>query len=59
MRARSFSGVNRYSFVSEGAGIAAADDERPKWQLAIAASQTDPANDPESAIRNLKPNEAI
>ena len=50
--------VNRYSFLSEGAGIAAADDERPEWQLAIAASQADPANDPESAIRNLKPNEA-
>jgi len=47
--------VNRYSFLSEGAGIAA---ERPEWQLAIAASQADPANDPESAIRNLKPNEA-
>jgi hypothetical protein len=28
------------------------------WQLAVAASQADPANDPESAIRNLKPNEA-
>jgi DNA-binding Xre family transcriptional regulator len=50
--------VNRYSFLSEGAGIAADDDERPEWQLAIAASQADPANDPESAIRNLKPNEA-
>ncbi|HUY89813.1 MAG TPA: helix-turn-helix transcriptional regulator [Pirellulales bacterium] len=49
--------VNRYSFLSEGAGIAA-DDERPEWQLAIAAAQADPANDPESAIRNLKPNEA-
>jgi hypothetical protein len=43
--------------LSEGAGIAAADDERPAWQLAIAASQADPANDPESAIRNLRPNE--
>jgi DNA-binding Xre family transcriptional regulator len=51
--------VNRYSFLSEGAGIAAADDERPLWQLAIAASESDPANDPESAIRNLKANEAI
>lgn len=49
--------VNRYSFVSEGAGIAADDDERPEWQLAIAASQADPVNDPESAIRNLKPGE--
>ncbi len=50
--------VNRYSFVSEGPGIAADDDERPEWQLAIAASRADPANDPASAIRNLKPNEA-
>ena len=49
--------VNRYSFLSEGVGIAADDDERPEWLLAIAASQADPANDPESAIRNLKPNE--
>jgi hypothetical protein len=47
--------VNRYSFLSEGA---ADDDERPEWQLAIAAAQADPANDPESAIRNLKPHEA-
>jgi hypothetical protein len=36
--------VNRYSFLSEAAGITADDDERPHWQLAIAASQTDPAN---------------
>jgi DNA-binding Xre family transcriptional regulator len=50
--------VNRYSFLSEGAGIAAEDDERPEWQLAIAASQADPANDPAAAIRNLKSNEA-
>ncbi|MGE3317029.1 MAG: helix-turn-helix domain-containing protein [Planctomycetaceae bacterium] len=50
--------VNRYSFLSEGAGIAAGEDERPEWQLAIAASQADSANDPESAIRNLKPGEA-
>lgn len=50
--------VNRYSFLSEGAGIAIDDDDRPEWQLAIAASQADPANDPESAIRNLKPDEA-
>lgn len=50
--------VNRYAFVSEGAGIAADDDDRPAWQLAIAASRADPANDPESAIRNLKPDEA-
>jgi hypothetical protein len=50
--------ANRYSFVSEGAGIAADDDDRPEWQLAIAASRADPANDPESAIRNLKPDEA-
>lgn len=49
--------VNRYSFLSEGAGIATDDDERPEWQLAIAASRTDRANDPESAIRNLKPND--
>ncbi|MFO0918041.1 MAG: helix-turn-helix transcriptional regulator [Planctomycetaceae bacterium] len=49
--------VNRYSFLSEGAGIAADDDKRPEWQLAIAASQANPANDPESMIRNLKPNE--
>jgi DNA-binding Xre family transcriptional regulator len=51
--------VNRYAFLSEGAGIAAADDERPEWQLAIAASRADSANDPASAIRNLKPNEAL
>ena len=50
--------LNRYSFLSDGAGIVADDDERPEWQLAIAASQADPTNDPESAIRNLKPNEA-
>ena len=50
--------VNRYSFLSEGAGIAADDDERPEWQLAIAASWAEPANDPESVIRNLKSNEA-
>lgn len=50
--------VNRYSFLSEGAGIAADDDERPEWQLAIAASQANPTNDPESAIRNLKQSEA-
>lgn len=49
--------VNRYSFLSEGAGIPADDDVRPEWQLAIAASQADPANDPESVIRNLKPDE--
>lgn len=48
--------VNRYSFLSESVGIT--DDERPQWQLAIAASQADPRNDPASAIRNLKPNEA-
>jgi DNA-binding Xre family transcriptional regulator len=50
--------VNRYSFLSEGAGIAA-HDERPEWQLAIAASHADPANDPQAAIRNLKPHEAM
>jgi DNA-binding Xre family transcriptional regulator len=50
--------VSRYSFLSEGAGIAADEDERPEWQLAIASSQADPENDPESAIRNLRPNEA-
>jgi hypothetical protein len=50
--------VNRYSFLSEGAGIAAGEDERPEWQLAIAASQADPANDPESVIRNLNSHEA-
>jgi hypothetical protein len=50
--------VNRYSFLSEGAAIAADEDGRPEWQLAIAASQANPANDPESAIRNLKQNEA-
>jgi hypothetical protein len=49
--------VNRYSFLSEGAGIAADNDERPEWQLAIAASRADPANDPELVIRNLKSNE--
>lgn len=49
--------VSRYSFLSEAAGISADDDDRPEWQLAIAASQADPANDPEAAIRNLKPNE--
>jgi hypothetical protein len=47
--------VNRYSFLSEGGGIAADEDVRPEWQLAIAESQSDPANDPESAIRNLRP----
>jgi len=51
--------VNRYSFLSEGVGIASDEDERPEWQLAIAASSADPANDPESAIRNLKSKEAI
>lgn len=51
--------VNRYSSLSEGAGIAAADDDRPEWQLAIAASRADLANDSESAIRNLKANEAM
>jgi DNA-binding Xre family transcriptional regulator len=50
--------VHRYAFLSESAGIAADDDERPEWQLAIAASQASPANDPESVIRNLKPDEA-
>lgn len=49
--------VNRYSFLSEGAGITAEEDERPEWQLAIASSRIDSANDPEAAIRNLKPNE--
>ncbi len=51
--------VNRFSFLSESVAIAADDDERPEWQLAIAASQADPANDPVSAIRNLKPDEAM
>lgn len=50
--------ANRYSFLSEGIGIAADEDDRPEWQLAIAASPADPANDPDSAIRNLKPHEA-
>lgn len=50
--------VNRYAFLSEGAGISADEDERPEWQLAIAAAMADPANDPESAIRNLKADEA-
>jgi hypothetical protein len=50
--------VNRYSFLSEGAGLAADEDERPEWQLALAASGADPANDPESVIRNLRSNEA-
>ena len=49
--------VNRYSFLSEAVAIAATEDERPEWQLAIAASPADPTNDPEAAIRNLKPNE--
>jgi hypothetical protein len=52
-----YDAVNRYAFLSEGAGIAADEDERPEWQLAIAASRADSATDPESAIRNLKPNE--
>ncbi|SFJ42194.1 helix-turn-helix domain-containing protein [Planctomicrobium piriforme] len=50
--------VNRYSFLSESVGFAADEDERPQWQLAIAASLADRTSDPESAIRNLKPNEA-
>lgn len=49
--------VNRYSFLSESAGVAADEDERPEWQLAIAASQANPANDPAAAIRNLKAGE--
>ena len=49
--------VNRYSFVSEGAAIAKDEDDRPEWQLAIAASRADPTNDPEAALRNLKPDE--
>jgi hypothetical protein len=49
--------VNRYSFLSEGAGIADDDDDRPKWQLALAASRADPRNDPQSMIRNLKARE--
>jgi len=51
--------VNRYSFVSEGAAIPEDEDDRPEWQLAIAASRADPSNDPQSTIRNLKPNEAM
>jgi DNA-binding Xre family transcriptional regulator len=47
--------VNRYSFLSEGAGIATGGDERPEWQLAIASSRADPTNDPAAEIRNLKP----
>ena len=50
--------VNRYSFLSEGVGVPADEDERPAWQLAIAATLADPANEPEWEIRNLKPNEA-
>ena len=46
--------VTRYSFLSESP---TGDGERPEWQLAIAASQADPANDPESTIRNLRPGE--
>lgn len=37
--------------------IAADDEARPEWQLAIAASPADPTNDRESAIRNLEPND--
>lgn len=51
--------LNRYSFLSEGAGITADTDDRPEWQLAIAASNADPANDPESAVRNLNSDEPI
>ncbi|MCA9054429.1 MAG: helix-turn-helix domain-containing protein [Planctomycetaceae bacterium] len=46
--------VTRYSFLSESP---TGDNQRPEWQLAIAASQADPANDPESTIRNLRPGE--
>ena len=50
--------VNRYAFLSESAALPPDEDKRPAWQLAIAASRADPANDPESAIRNLQANEA-
>lgn len=51
--------VNRYAFVSESPAPAGDEDQRPHWQLALAASRADPAQDLEFAIRNLKPTEAM
>ncbi len=47
--------VNRYALISENPSLAPEEDDRPEWQLALAAAKANPKDtDPESTIRNLQ-----